>query len=586
MNTLKINRVYRHFKGDYYLVVDVAKHSETKEDYVIYRPLYGNGSLWVRPKELFLSEVDRRKYPEATQRYRFELQEIESQATLYNQKQENLSAEIDYTAPNVVTFGGAHDGYRSFLNDTPMKFKINGFTYTSALQYILYQKANLFKDMEMGDKILETDDIGKLKDLSDQISPYDDRWKSPQEYIRKGIREKFLQNPEACKALLDTGNSILAYANRLDTKWGIGLVSEDPRVETPEKWKGRNLLGYTLMQVRSDIWKIKNNVSEEEIDKNEPARIFVVREDITNLEVDAIVSTTDEKLSGIGDVDHAIREKAGAMLELDCQKQGSLSAGETFMTSGYQLPAKNILFTVGPKWLGGKAREDKVLSRCYFSALSLAAARGIHTIAFPSISTGKGRYPVQDAAPIAIRSILEYLRNNPDANMTVTIAVQDHVTKFQYEKAIHQALNQDRIEKQVNHIKVEEITKSLKINFNEVVFVVSGIQDMFSITTNQVITLIENGEHEINIYKISRNNLMEILPQEHFNEFMNLLSTNKGDDYVIAKGWSSELLGIGYTIYMRNYVHTSFNGEAKEWREMGGLMSNYEKIAVNVLSKF
>lgn len=80
MREVKLKRVYRHFKGDYYLVEDIALHSETEEPLVIYRKLYGDGGLWARPMEMFLAEVDREKYPDCSQKYRFELQEIESTA--------------------------------------------------------------------------------------------------------------------------------------------------------------------------------------------------------------------------------------------------------------------------------------------------------------------------------------------------------------------------------------------------------------------------------------------------------------------------------------------------------------------------
>lgn len=80
MDEIQLKRVYRHFKGDYYLVEDLARDSETGEVYVVYRKLYGDGGLWIRPLAMFLSKVDKEKYPNAQQEYRFELQDIPSAA--------------------------------------------------------------------------------------------------------------------------------------------------------------------------------------------------------------------------------------------------------------------------------------------------------------------------------------------------------------------------------------------------------------------------------------------------------------------------------------------------------------------------
>lgn len=78
MNELKIKGIYKHFKGDYYIIEDVAIHSETQEKYVVYRQLYGENKLYIRPYDMFLSEVDHEKYPDVKQKYRFQLQSIKS----------------------------------------------------------------------------------------------------------------------------------------------------------------------------------------------------------------------------------------------------------------------------------------------------------------------------------------------------------------------------------------------------------------------------------------------------------------------------------------------------------------------------
>lgn len=131
-------------------------------------------------------------------------------------------------------------------------FVVDGVKYTSAEQYMMYQKALLFGDYVIAEKIMETDKVGLIKALGRQVSPYDDeRWRQERYLIvYKGVLEKFRQNEELKRQILNTGDALLAECAVRDTIWGIGLSMKDERRLDPAKWQGSNLLGKVLMQVR------------------------------------------------------------------------------------------------------------------------------------------------------------------------------------------------------------------------------------------------------------------------------------------------------------------------------------------------
>jgi O-acetyl-ADP-ribose deacetylase (regulator of RNase III) len=142
------------------------------------------------------------------------------------------------------------------------------------------------------------------------------------------------------------------------------------------------------------------------------SRFSIEQGDVTMQVVDAIVNAANNSLLGGGGVDGAIHHAAGANLLEECRTLGGCETGGAKITKGYNLPAKFVIHTVGPIWQGGNHNEDKLLASCYRKCFALARKNHIRTLAFPSISTGIYRFPVERASYLALQEIIKELETN------------------------------------------------------------------------------------------------------------------------------------------------------------------------------
>ena len=161
----------------------------------------------------------------------------------------------------------------------------------------------------------------------------------------------------------------------------------------------------------------------------------VVKGNIVNMKVDAIVNATNTSLMGGDGIDGAIHRAAGAELISCCRKIGGCKTGEAKITKGYKLPAKYVIHTPGPVWHGGGRHEAELLRSCYRNCLVLASENGCKTVDFPSISTGVYAFPLDKAAPIAINAIAEYLSEHPEIERVRMVCFDDRTAQH-YKNAL------------------------------------------------------------------------------------------------------------------------------------------------------
>jgi len=171
-------------------------------------------------------------------------------------------------------------------------------------------------------------------------------------------------------------------------------------------------------------------------------KLTIIQGDITKQATDAIVNAANSSLMGGGGVDGAIHRTGGPAILEECKKivarQGRLPAGKAVITTGGNLKARYVIHTVGPIWHGGKGNEAELLRSAYYECLKLATENKLASISFPSISTGAYGYPVDEAAKIAVSTVVSFLKEQPTSLKDVVFVLFDARTYESYRRALQE----------------------------------------------------------------------------------------------------------------------------------------------------
>jgi len=172
------------------------------------------------------------------------------------------------------------------------------------------------------------------------------------------------------------------------------------------------------------------------------ATLQLLQGDITDQDTDAIVNAANRSLLGGGGVDGAIHRAAGPQLLAECRTLGGCQTGDAKITKGYHLKAKHVIHTVGPIYPSEGKKAPELLASCYRRSLELASENKLKSVAFPSISTGAYGYPLEEAAPIALRTVMDYLKSHPEIQLVRFVLFGKEAYQA-YEKALRELLEKN-----------------------------------------------------------------------------------------------------------------------------------------------
>lgn len=308
-----------------------------------------------------------------------------------------------------------HGQYEFLNNFYPAKLSFQGIIYYNSEAAYQAQKSESFEAR----KQFATMEPDAAKKLGNTLPVRADWDIVKLELMEQILYAKFTQNPKLAKKLLETGETYLAEGNYWhDTYWGID----------DETGIGENHLGQLLMALRERFRQegVPNNVDAVQDQCHYFGdHILLTDGDITQLNTDCIVcaATNPDLRPGAG-LDGAIHREAGPELLEACLAMNGCQIGQAKLTQGYNLKARFVIHTIGPIY---RTQNDQaLLASCYDSCLNLAWESSFSSIAFPIISTGKFHFPKKLAAEIAVRSVRNWLRKHPEANMNIVFSCVVH----------------------------------------------------------------------------------------------------------------------------------------------------------------